>query len=140
VSERYLLDTNVLSEPAKERPNAVLSGRLHSFRGKLVTAAPALYEMIFGYERLPPSRKRDTYQSYLETQVIPFLPVLAYDQSAAEWHARERARLARLGRTPSHVDGQIAAIAAVNRCVLVTRNLEDFKDFRGLRVEDWFTE
>lgn len=66
-------------------------------------------------------------------------PIVGYDRAAAEWHARERARLVRKGKTPSFVDGQIAAIANVNDLVLVTLNRRDFKMFDGLKVEDWST-
>lgn len=36
------------------------------------------------------------------------------------------------------VDGQIAAIAVVNRLILVTRNTDDFDGYLGLEVENWF--
>jgi tRNA(fMet)-specific endonuclease VapC len=65
------------------------------------------------------------------------LPILPYDEAAAEWHAMERARLAALGRTLPFVDGQIAAIAQTNNLVLVTANAVDFRDFAGLTIEDW---
>lgn len=63
--------------------------------------------------------------------------ILPYDERAAEWHASERARLIALGRTPSFVDGQIAAIAKVNSLILVTRNMSDFKEFSGLKLKNW---
>ena len=52
------------------------------------------------------------------------------DGEAALWHAEERARLTAQGRTPSYVDGQIAAIAKTNDLTLVTRNTSDFVRFR----------
>ncbi|SHN92640.1 hypothetical protein BHECKSOX_1185 [Bathymodiolus heckerae thiotrophic gill symbiont] len=39
---------------------------------------------------------------------------------------------------PAKYDSEIAAVASVNQLVVVTRNTEDFKDFNGLRVENWF--
>ncbi len=63
--------------------------------------------------------------------------ILPYDDRAAEWHARERVRLASKGKMPPFVDGQIAAIAKVNRLVLVTRNIEDYESFSGLKTEYW---
>jgi tRNA(fMet)-specific endonuclease VapC len=69
--------------------------------------------------------------------VRPSIPVLPYDQAAAEWHAAERARLSAAGKTPAFVDGQIAAIAKVNDLILVTSNRSHFENFRELQVEDW---
>ena len=63
--------------------------------------------------------------------------ILPYDEHAAEWHAKERARLASLGQMAAFVDGQISAIAKVNSLVLVTRNSSDFKKFSGLQLENW---
>jgi tRNA(fMet)-specific endonuclease VapC len=65
------------------------------------------------------------------------MPVLPYDAAASEYHAIERARLERIGRTPSFADGQIAAIAHTNDLILVTINLNDFGGFQDLRVESW---
>ena len=69
--------------------------------------------------------------------MLASLPIFDYDQRAAEWHARERARLAKVGQSPPFVDGQIAAIARVNDLTLVTRNQRDFRWFEGLRLERW---
>ena len=66
------------------------------------------------------------------------LVVLPYGKEAAAWHARERARLAKKGKAPPFVDGQLAAIAHANGLVLVTRNIRDFAPFADLRVESWF--
>jgi tRNA(fMet)-specific endonuclease VapC len=65
------------------------------------------------------------------------LPILPYDKEAAQWHARERARLEARGRNFPFVDAQIAAIAAVHELTLVTTNLRDFRAFRDLSVETW---
>jgi tRNA(fMet)-specific endonuclease VapC len=86
---------------------------------------------------LPPSEKRRAIDAYLEEVVRRALPILPYDEEAAAWHARERARLERRGRLPAAADGQIAAIAHVNELILVTANVRDFRRFSGLRVEDW---
>lgn len=71
----------------------------------------------------------------MDTVVLASFPVLEYDREAADWHARERARLSALGRTPPIIDGQIAAIAHVNDLFMVTTNVRHFEGFRGLRLE-----
>jgi tRNA(fMet)-specific endonuclease VapC len=135
---RFLLDTNVLSEPVRGRPDAAILDRLETYAGQIATAAPVWHELWFGCLRLPDSRRRDFLTDYLRVIYVE-LPILAYDARAAEWHARERARLSALGNTPPFVDGQIAAIAAVNQLTLVSRNVRDFTIFNELRVEDWRT-
>ncbi len=64
-------------------------------------------------------------------------PILAYDEAAADWHGRERARLEALGRTVPFLDGQIASIAQVNGLTLVTFNVKDFARFKDLSATNW---
>ena len=137
VTSRYLLDSDVVSEPTRPAPSAKVLDWLARHEGESAIAAPVWHELRFGCERLPPSRRRDSIESYLAEVVLPSLPIFDYDQRAAEWHARERARLAKVGQTPPFVDGQIAAIARVNDLTLVTRNQRDFRWFQGLRMERW---
>jgi len=135
---KYLLDTNVASEPLAARPNAGVLAGIQAHAAELAISAIAWQEMHFGLERLPPGTRRERIRAYLEERVRPTLPILPFDAAAAEWQARERARLTRIGRTPPYADTQIAAIAAVNGLVLVTRNAGDFGEFAGLIVENWF--
>jgi tRNA(fMet)-specific endonuclease VapC len=133
---RFLLDTNVLSEPRLPRPSRAVLSKLATFAGRVATASPCIHELVFGAERLPQSARRREVEVFVQ-ELIHAITVLPYDLEAAAWHARERARLARAGRTPPFVDGQIAAIAATRGLVLVTKNLRDFRVYRGLHVEDW---
>lgn len=134
----YLLDSNVLSEPARPHPNVYVQARLAAHRSVVCTAALVLHEMRYGIARMPEGRRKEALTHYLEHTVMQRLPILAYDREAALWHAEERARLAAQGRTPPFVDGQIAAIAMVNNLTLVTRNTADFAEFAALPVENWF--
>lgn len=137
MAHNYLLDTNVLSEPMRPVPDPGVLSRLMEVGGAAATAAPAWHELDYGRIRLPAGRRRRAVDAMLE-RLDAVLDVLPYDRAAARWHARERARLARKGKTPPFVDGQIAAIAAVNGLILVTRNVRDFSPFAELRVESWF--
>ena len=136
---RYLLDTNVVSEPVKAAPDEGVMQKLQEHEAEIATGAPVWHELCFGCARLPASRKRRMLEAFLDTVVRPRIPIVPYDESAAAVHARERARLAALGKMPSFVDGQIAAIACVSSLVLVTRNASDFREFRDLVVECWHT-
>ena len=134
---KYLLDTSIVSEPVKPRPNPRVLARLREQGDVCAIAAAVWHELRFGVLRLPPSKRRETLERYLDEVVRVAYPILPYDEAAADWHARERARLERVGRPPPWVDGEIAATAAVVGAVLVTTNPRDFRRFRGVRVRDW---
>ena len=137
MSIRYLLDTNVLSEAIKSHPNERTLEHLSEHDGELATCSIVWHELSFGVARLAASKKRRAIESYLDEAVRRILPILPYDQEAATWHAKERARLSKRGRPPSAADGQIAAIASVNELIIVTATVKDFRRFKDLIVEDW---
>ena len=134
---KYLLDTNVVSEPFRPKPDAGVVRRLQKHEQEIAIASIVWHELRFGVERLPPSRRREVVERYLDEVVLPAIPILGYDRAAAEWHARERARLVAKGETPSFADGQIAAIAHVHDLTVVTFNETDFRRFAGLQVTMW---
>jgi tRNA(fMet)-specific endonuclease VapC len=136
---RFLLDTNVLSEAVKTDPDKSVMKKFESNQDEMVTAAPVWHELQFGCQRLPRSRKKEVIASFLNDVLRRTMLILPYDDRAAEWHAIERARLSSRGITPSFVDGQIASIARVNSLILVTRNMDDFKPFSGLKLENWYS-
>jgi tRNA(fMet)-specific endonuclease VapC len=134
---KYLLDTNIVSEPLRPRPHDGTVRRLRRHEDEIAIPSVVWHELRFGAERLPVSLRREVIARYLEEVVLATIPILDYDQPAAEWHAKERARLAASGETPPFADGQIAAIARVNDLILVTFNDADFRRFQGLRVLNW---
>lgn len=134
---KYLLDTNVVSEPLRPKPSTAVVRKLRKHEQEIAIPSIVWHELRFGVERLPSSQRRDVIERYLEEVVLPSIPILAYDRAAAEWHARERARLVSRGETPPFADGQIAAIAHVHGLTVVTFNDADFRRFEGLHVVTW---
>ncbi|BBD58938.1 hypothetical protein NIES2109_17170 [Nostoc sp. HK-01] len=61
------------------------------------------------------------------------IPILEFDQPAAQEFQRLRKAYPRLGT----MDLKIAAIALVNQAILLTRNSADFGQIAGLNLEDW---
>lgn len=133
---RYLLDTNVVSQPMMKTPYANIMRKLASIGDECAIAAPVWHELQFGCKRLPAGRRRDALQDYL-ADVVSTFEILPYDDLAAKLHAIERVRLQELGTTMPFVDGQIAAIAQINELILVTTNVRDFVPFKALTVENW---
>jgi tRNA(fMet)-specific endonuclease VapC len=137
MSWKFLLDTNILSEPARPIPNANVLYKLDIHKSEIVVSSVVVHELLHGCLRLPESKRRESLWNYIYDSVLN-LPVFDYDLKAAEWHAQERARLSKIGKTPAFVDGQIASIAYSNNLILVTNNISDFEFFNNLRVENWF--
>jgi len=136
IMPRFLLDTNILSEPNRREPNQSVLDKLEKYQNEIATATIVWHELLFGCQRLPTSRKREKLEQYLY-QTVAQLPILPYTQEAAEWHAAERARLSLLGKTPPFADGQIAAIAKVNNLIIVTANVSDYEIFSDVVIENW---
>ena len=134
---KFLLDTNVVSEPLRPRPNEQVIRRMRRHETELAITSIVWHELLYGMERLPHSKRRDVIHDYLYGVVKLTIPILDYNEAAAEWHARERAGLAKVGQTAPFVDGQIAAVAHAYELTLVTFNDADFRRFSGLRIATW---
>ena len=134
---KYLLDTNVVSEPLRPKPQHGVIRKLSRHEDEIAIPSIVWHELRYGAERLPPSRRCEAIVQYLDRVVLATMPILDYDHAAAEWHAKERARLVAQGAPPPFADGQIAAIAQVNELILITFNDADFRQFKNLRVLSW---
>ncbi len=138
MSVKFLLDTNILSEPSRPIPNQNVLNKLDIYRSEIGVASVVVHEMLYGCWRLPKSKRRDYLWNYINDSVL-ILPVFDYNFESARWHAQERVRLSKIGKTPAFVDGQIASIAVCNSLVLVTNNIADFDFFTDIKIENWFT-
>ena len=123
----YLLDTNVISETRKPRPNpAVLEWIRTVDSNAMFLAAVTLGELQKGVEI---TRRQDTQKAGEISVWIDYLAsafeVLPADQSIF----REWARLMKGRSYPKWEDGLIAATARVHRLAVVTRNVRDFEGF-----------
>jgi tRNA(fMet)-specific endonuclease VapC len=133
----YLLDTNVLSEMMREKPAAALERKLSRYKSESGIPAPVIDELQFGIARMNAGERRDLHQAWLEGLMADFI-LVPFDGFCAQWHGRERVRLAAIGKTPALYDGLIASIAAANELTLVTRNTGDFAAFQGIKLQNWF--
>ena len=135
---KYLLDTNILSEPPRKMPNPHVMHYFHQYDGQYATAAIVWHELHYGCELLADSKRKIELKSYLQALKEGGLIILNYDQKAAEWNAKQRATLQEQGKIQAYAEGKIAAIAAVNQLTLVTGNTDSFVNFNNLSLENWF--
>lgn len=134
---RYLLDTNILAEPLRPKPDDLILEHLKRHEEEIAIASVVWHEMWFGCYRLPVSARRAAIEAYLTQVVARAIPILPYDRAAADWHAKERARLTAIGKTPPFADGMIAAVARTNDLTLITLNVDDFQTFDELECVNW---
>lgn len=135
---KYLLDSNILSEPARLEPDDNVLQHLAAHDGEYATAAIVWHELVYGCELLPTSKRKKQLQSYFAMLLKNGLTILPFDQAAADWYGKERARLQRQGLTCAYADGEIAAIAVTQNLTLATRNIQDFENFQNLILQNWF--
>jgi tRNA(fMet)-specific endonuclease VapC len=76
VSLRFLLDTNIVSEPLRALPDAWILKRLRRHQAEIAIASIVWHELWFGCRRLPPSVKCAIIEKYLLEVIAPSMPVL----------------------------------------------------------------
>ncbi|MFH2009921.1 MAG: type II toxin-antitoxin system VapC family toxin [bacterium] len=131
---RYLLDTDVLSQPARRGCPQLLLERLEAHEGQLVTSSISIGEMVFGARNIAGGQR---YLEYLERVVLPRIPVLPVDLQAARVYGEIRATLQSAGLRLADLDLLIASVALVHNATLVTGNLRHMQRVPGLEVVDW---
>jgi toxin FitB len=110
-----VLDTNVLSETLRPKPDAAVMRWLKSQRmADIHTTAICEAEIFYGVALLPAGKRR----AALERLVVGL-----FDE----------------GRPIGELDAQIAAIAHAHGAAIATRNVEDFADC-GVRVVSPWSE
>lgn len=119
-------------------PNPLVVQKIETHKREVSTASLVIHELLYGCLRLPKeAKKRALLQGYI-SRIPQKMPIFSYDLESAQYHAQERARLSKVGKTPAFVDGKIASIAVTNNLILVTNNVDDFQDFNDLVIDNWF--
>jgi tRNA(fMet)-specific endonuclease VapC len=136
---RFLLETSIVSAVMWKTPDPGVLTKFEEHGGECAISAQVWHELRYGVGRLPRGKRRDVLDAFLHEVVYPTLPILPYDERAAEWLADERVRLEKAGKHTAVVDGQIAAVAATNGIPLVSANIADFSVFKGLDVHNWMS-
>ena len=135
---RYLLDTNVISETARPRPDRNVLRWIGQF-SVITLPAVGIYEIAAGIQRLPAGKKREFLEDWLAELLASNCEVLPFDCDAAlscaglEAEARHRRRVIELR------DLLILAIAKSRDLGVATRNAAHFRGF-GVPVYDPFSD
>jgi predicted nucleic acid-binding protein len=136
----FLLDTNVISEPMKARPNAgVLAWLAEVDEDTVFLSVVTVTELRYGIERLATGKRRDRLDDWLRKDLGSRFEgrILPVDVGIADACGRFVARSESLGRPIEPRDAFIAATAEVHGLTLVTRNASDFEPTVKAIVTPW---
>jgi tRNA(fMet)-specific endonuclease VapC len=132
----FLLDTNVLSEVIRKRPDPGVMARLGSVPGEdLFTATICVTELRYGAARHP---RGASIWERIEAEILPRLRVLPLAMDEALRAGDLLANLADRGEPIGLEDVLIAATALENGLTVVTRNLKHFARIPGLSSASWW--
>ena len=135
---RYLLDTPVISELVKPRPNAsVVAWVRRTHPSALYLSVITFGELTKGIAKLEDGKRKQTLLTWVEHDLKAWFEgrVLEVDLEVAERWGLLLAKAEQLGRPLPAVDALIAATALAHGLVLVTRNTKHFKP-TGVEVFD----
>jgi len=135
-----ILDTNVLSELMRQRPERAVAIWLdRQAEPSVWTTSINVFEIRSGIEVMSHSRRRSRLESEFERMIEEDISgrVISFDIAAAERAASLLASRQRAGRPGELRDTMIAGIVLANNATLATRNTRHFADLAMPVVNPW---
>jgi predicted nucleic acid-binding protein len=125
----YLVDTNVLSEPAKAKPDAQVVAWLRDHEPELSLSAITIGELRRGIENLPARKRKMALQAWF-TDLCQRIEgrILSFNTSTAHVWGHLVAAWDKKGATIPSLDRQLAATAHRHNLMMITRNVSDFQN------------
>jgi tRNA(fMet)-specific endonuclease VapC len=131
----YLLDTNILSELIKKRPNPHLLSQLRSKPSHaLLTSCICVMELRFG------SMLREDFEVFwpkINREIVSRVKVVPLGEKESLIAGDILADMRKTGQSIGIEDVLIAASAITNKCIIVTANVRHFSRISGLIIENW---
>ncbi|MDE2765874.1 MAG: type II toxin-antitoxin system VapC family toxin [Chloroflexota bacterium] len=133
----FLLDTNVLSEVAKDAPDLRVVAFLTE-QEDLWLSSILIHEVEFGLRLLPHTPRRSRLSEMLSAIFEAYGDrILPLDRAGAEWSAEFRAQARLAGRPIDLGDALVAGVAKANGLTLATRNTADFAHLDLETLNPW---
>ncbi|MEM9817037.1 MAG: type II toxin-antitoxin system VapC family toxin [Cyanobacteria bacterium P01_A01_bin.123] len=128
-----MLDTNICIYIIKQQPPSVARRFAECRQGEVVISAITLAELEYGvYKSSAVTQKQNRLALDALLKIIPALP---FEQLAAKAYALVRS--AAPERRRDALDKLIASHAKSLNLTLVTNNLDDFRVYPGIVLENW---
>ncbi len=132
-----VLDTNVVSEVLKPRPDDKVLSWMKSIEVRTSVTAMTVSELYAGVAILPEGKKKKATLRKVLDRVLSMYPILSFDFLAAQEYAEVVSRRRQSGQPISTVDAQIAAVCRANNAVCATRNVKDFENTGVRLINPW---
>lgn len=136
----FLLDTNVVSEWVKPKPEPRVVRWLEEVdEDRVFMSVVTLGELRYGIERLPASSRRQRLDEWVRHE-LPLRfegRVLPVDAVVADAWGTIVAQRERAGKPIGAMDALVAATAEAHDLTLVTRNTADFQSAAKKLFDPW---
>jgi len=132
-----LLDTNVLSELVRPRPDARIQSFVRTQTDPLISVL-TIHEIACGAERAPDPARRAKLLAWVAAIQSRFVGrIIVVDADIAEQAGRLRAAAEAQGAAADPIDALIAACALSRGAAIATRNVRDFAAFGASVIDPW---
>lgn len=140
----FLLDTNIISELFKNKPELKLIEKINQNEKLCAISSTTWNELLYGAQIMPDGKRKDFIFSKLIEDIQSTFPIIQFDSHTAWIQADLRSRLKEKGMPIDYPDTEIAATAISNQMILITRNTKHFEPIQQLdsifHIENWFEE
>jgi len=129
---RYCIDTNIIIDILWG--DASLRTKIETLPPEHVCITPIILAELFKGAHLA---KRQQEAIKLVEEFTHSIETLEFSEAACKTFGQRYAELAQQGKLTQEADLMTGCIALTHNATLVTRNVKDFKNIRGLSVVTW---
>lgn len=136
----FLLDTNVVSEWVKPRPDpGVVAWCASIDEDRTFISVVTLAELRHGIERLSMGRRRLRLEEWLQHELLSRFDcrIISIDAAIGDAWGKVVARADKNGQPANTMDAFLAATAELHQLTVVTRNIGDFRKLTTSVINPW---
>lgn len=130
---KYMLDTNICIFAMKKKSDNIIRNIIAHNPDELCISSITYAELVHGVEK---SQAVDKNRMAL-TLFLSNIPIIPFDDKAAEGYGDVRAKLESKGTPIGPMDMLIVAHAKSMGCIMVTNYTREFQRVDDLVLEDW---
>lgn len=137
---KYLLDTCIISELIKSKPNISVVQWLNSIdEQNIYLSVLTIGEIQKGIEKLPASKRKEKLQIWLNTDLQQRFNgrIIDINNEIALCWGKIQGKAEQTGKKMSVIDSLIASTSIIFNCTVVTRNTKDIENSGCDFINPW---